>query len=227
MKKFIYLILMATIFMSFSIKANALNSNCPQEEMLYLRDKASNTVITYDYIESYKGFKVTITGLSSTVFANYSGGSTGHIEYNETTTTSLDNFVAGSQYKFEYYATGGTPCIGQYLTTKIITLPYVNPFASDSLCAGHETYELCKKFTVSPAPTYEQFVIRVKNYIKSLVMDKPTTPTEDTQTTTQSIWNKVFNFFVDNSMFFLVPIIVLGTTGIIVINVKKRRDSIL
>lgn len=227
MKKFIYLILAATISMSFGMKVNALNANCTQDEMIYLRDKASNTKITYDYVESYQGFKVTITGLSSTIFAKYSGGSNGSITYNETTSTSADNFVPGYQYKFEYYSTGGTPCIGQYLITKIITLPYVNPYAGDSLCVGHETYELCKKFTVSKAPTYDQFVIRVKNYIRSLTKDEEKEPTKETTKVTESIWEKGFNFFVDNSLFFLVPIIVLGTAGIIIINVKKRRDSIL
>lgn len=222
------LVVILVVSMLFVVKCHvfALDSTCTQTEQIRLRQLASATQISYDFFQDTTdatyGFNVRISNFTADFYI-YNKKDGTFFEYNGNSTVSNNSFAPGVTYQLPFYASDNGPCKGYLILTKTVSLPNYNPYYSDPLCKGIETYELCKKFTPLKITSYADFKQRVQQYINSLKPAEEEKP-EPTPTKTPTIWEQIGNFFASYYMFFLGAIIISGVTGIITIEAKKRRS---
>jgi hypothetical protein len=224
--------LLAIVILSFIIYkpcAHALSEACTAAEKTRLRELATATKISYEYIvepginEEFtkRYYKVTVSNFKADFYV-YNETNGMFISYKNDNTATYDLYNGGT-YLFPFYGATGTACDGYLITTKNIQIIEYNPYSSDPLCKGHENYELCKKFTNIKVDTYDEFKLRVAAYIKSLDKkdDDQGGKSSDPDNT---IWDNIKNFITHNYMIILISIIVVGITSIVLIEVKKRRN---
>ena len=215
--------------MSFKTNTYALSAECTSKEQLRLRNLVTATKITYEFYEekdfitgsTFQGYKVSISNFRPDFYV-----------YNEAESFSFENatnliateekFLGGITYKLPFYASKGSICEGYLIMTKSVKMIPYNKYWNDSLCKGYETYELCKKFSPINISSYDEFQRRIKQYIKSLDRKEEEKPSASIVKNT--VWQSIESFFISNYMIVLTFIIVLGTTGIIIVETRKRRS---
>ena len=227
MKKLIFSIL---VFFSFNMIVIAEETNkCSNEEILRLRDLAGATQITYELKQyepeeapPFMAFEVTVTGFQPDfyVLSNYGV----YLKSDLSKVTSAYPFTAGETYQLPFYASEKSFCEGDLILTKTISLPPYNIYSQDSLCEGYEDYELCKKFSPIKFSSYEDFKQRMEQYINSLDKEEPKPSNNNNPNEEQNLFTNLIAFFLKYHLYFLVPIIILGITGIVIIELKKRRS---
>jgi len=218
--------LVALLSVLFRTDVFALDSACTQEEQVRLRQLANATQISYEFYKDTTddtvGFTVQISSFTPDFYI-YNKKDGTYFEYNGNSTVSNSSFAPGLTYQLPFYASDSGACKGYLILTKVVSLPNYNPYSEDPLCKGIETYELCKKFTPIRITSYTDFQQRVKQYISSLKEPTKETP-KPTPVKTKTIWEMIWDFTAAYYMFFLAIVIVGATTGIVVIEVKKRRS---
>lgn len=226
MKKILTALLITGLFIAFKIDVFALDPACTQAEQLRLRQLASATQITYEFFENveegYRGYKVQISGFGQDFYI-YNKEIGIYLQYNGTPVVASRAFGDGMTYSLPFYASDSSVCKGYFILTKSVTLPKYNVYSKHPLCVGHEEYELCKKFTPIRVTSDIDFERRMKQYIKDLEK-KDDIPDVVKPAPEKTMLDHIKDFFANNYMFILISIIVLGTTGIVIIEVKKRRS---
>lgn len=222
-----YFILGFIISFAFKIDVLALNTACTQEEQLRLRQLASATNITFEFYhhvgieEDYKGYKVSINNFTNDFYV-YDREKGAYFEYDGDSVSTSEGFIGGI-YNLPFYAAKGSTCEGYLILTKQVKLIPYNYYSENPLCAEYRDFELCKEFTSLTVSSDDEFKARLNAYIKGLKKDGKDNPIEKT-TEQKTIWDNIIKFLTNNYMIFLIAIIVLGTTGIIVIQTTKRRS---
>ncbi|MDD4210753.1 MAG: hypothetical protein PHI52_10505 [Bacteroidales bacterium] len=230
MKRFFLCTLFVALLFFWRINTLALDTACTQAEKVRLRELVNATQITYEFYEVededtglFQGYKVSISNFKPDFYVyDISRGT--YFGYSGDTKVTSDEFDGGKNYKFPFYASDGTPCEGYLIMTKSLQLIPYNPYSKDPLCVGHETYELCKKFTPIKITSDSDFKNRMNQYIKSLDNKKKEEPIIEKPIVKKTIWQSILSFLVNNYMIFLISIIILGTAGIVIIEVKRRRS---
>lgn len=230
MKRFFLCTLFVALLFFWRINTLALNTACTQAEKVRLRELVNATQITYEFYEVededtglFQGYKVSISNFKPDFYV-YDSDTASSFIYKGNSVVTVGHFPGGTTYKFPFYASGGTPCEGYLIMTKNLQLIPYNPYSEDPLCKGHETYELCKKFTLIKITSRSDFENRMHQYIKSLDNPKKEEPIIEEPAAKKTIWQSILSFLADNYMIFLVSIIILGTAGIVIIEVKRRRS---
>lgn len=231
MKKICAVFLVAILMTIFKVDVLALNPACTQAEQMRLRNLAHITQITYEFEKTFdaemgvelEGYKVDINGFQPEFRVSDEDRNI-YFEYNGTSISTSHGFFGGVDYNLKFYATAATPCSGEFILVKNLSLLPYNKYSEDPLCKGHETYELCKKFTSLNIGTYDNFIKRMNKYIKSLEEKEPEGPSEEEPNLDKTILDTIVDFIMDNYFIILMLIIVFGTSGIIFIEVRKRRS---
>lgn len=225
-----YLLFISLFCLSFLFKTNvlALDAACTQEEQMRLRQIANATDISYEFYEKEalqeRGFTVTISGFSSDFYV-YNNETGIYFKYNGDSVVKNSAFIEGGTHELPFYALDSGVCKGYLIMTKMVSLPYYNPYYKDALCSGYEEYELCKKFTFTSIPSYNDYVRGIKQYIKSKEKNgEKEDGNVDEPKENNGLLGALINFVVNNYMVFLITIIILGTSSIIFIEVRKRRS---
>ena len=184
---FVFLFLVSFLFKN---DVFALSAECTQEEQLRLRQLANATDISYEFYEYInednvmeRGYKVIINNFNPDFYI-YNSRKGFYFEYKGSANVVNDSFPSGGTYELPFYASDESPCKEYHILTKIIALPQYNNFYNDPLCKGHESYELCKKFTSLNVGSYDNFKRLMNQYIKDSNNgnEKPTEkPTEGTK----------------------------------------------
>lgn len=214
------LILFLFVFLIFSIKVNA---QCTSEELNSLMKEVGQVTINYTYNEKTNKFKIDVEGLSSNIYVNVINE--GIIRWDVKEESSISNLLPGKTYILEFISGVSSSCFSKNLTSKSITLPFYNQYYSDELCKGHETYELCKKFVYYKVTSYDEFKIRLNNYIKGL--KKEEIIIEEPIEKQPEIVLEILKFLEKYYLYITLPIIIVGLTVIILIKIKKRKESVL
>lgn len=228
MKKILSFIAIFVVSLLFCKNVSALDPACTQEEQLRLRQLASATDVTYEFYEdkdqgeNFRGYKVNINNFNSAFYVYDSETGAYFIYDGDLVSTGL-GFVGGV-YNLPFYASDDSVCKGYLILTKQVNLVPYNLYSEDPLCKGYEKFELCKKFTPIQVYSYDDFKLRLNAYIKSLENDKPDDPTDKPTEEPETIWDNISDFLANNYMIILITIIIAGTAGIIVIQVRKRRS---
>jgi hypothetical protein len=222
----------AVIFFIFVRPVNAeetTNPNCTLEEKQRLRELASATKTTYEFKEyvnadgtTSMAYELTISNFTNNFYVwNEERGLL--ITYSNNSVVTAERLMPNVTYRLPFYASSSSLCNGNLILTKTVYLPPYNYYSNDPLCKGREEYELCKKHSPIKIDSYEEFVNRMQQYIKSLEQeDEQEQPTNNNKPV--SIWIKIATFLVSNILYVTLPIIIAGIVIIVVIELKKRRS---
>jgi hypothetical protein len=222
MKKLGFLAVFILSLIIFKINVSALSDACTVAEQKRLQNLVAATKISYEFTDD-NTYSVTITNFSPDFYV-YNEEYGLLLQYVNSPTVTTSGLVGGENYNFPFFATNSTACEGYEIFIKSVKLIAYNEYSEDPLCDGYENYELCKKFTQIKIDSYDEFVQRLKAYIASLksnnnepIIDKPVE-------VNKTLMENIKDFIATNYMILLISIIILGTSGIIIIEVKKRRS---
>lgn len=224
------LLLIIAVLLFSPMTTKALNSACTTSEQNRLKTLVNETQVVYelytqdaeDELGPYKAFRIIITGFSADFYVwNQTHGI--YMEFNGNSTVSDDGYAPNQSLELPFYASNEGVCRGYLISTKIVQLPPYNVYSEDPLCVGHEKFELCQKYSPVKVSSYDEFVRRVQEYIDSLKNDGNNNPSNNDKKKV-SLWDKIIDFLLTYNLYFLLPIILLGTAGIIIVEIRRRRS---
>lgn len=223
MKKLYLLPLIIVISMFFKLDVSALNVACTQKEQMRLRTLANATQITYEFVDDAEepGFTVKISGFSSDFYV-YDKTTDILFKYIDNPIVKMSGLIPGSTNKLPFYASDTGICSGYFIMTKTLTLPKYNKYYSNSLCKGHETFELCKKFSAIKIPSYNYFYSRITQHIREdekQKIDKKDNPV----TEEKNFFEKTIKFLADNYIILSIATAVVVISSVVFIQIRKRR----
>jgi hypothetical protein len=227
MRKAFSFLLMISLSLIFKTDVIALDSACTQEEQLRLRQVASLTSIKYELKDSGYAifFNVIISGFSKDMYAIVPGENYAFYYSEGTNLAKAMDFIPGENYKLEFYATDATACPGTKIITKYLRIPPYNYYSENKICKGYEDYILCQKYTdlYKSIKSEEDFVKRVQQYINSVNKNSSNENQNDKNENVSFLESAIM--FLDKYYFYIfIPIIIVGTVSIIVIERQKRRS---
>jgi len=229
-KKAFIVTFIVAILMFFNIDVFALDETCTNEEKMRLIQLVNATNVTYEFVEEMhhdyneivRYYKVIVSNFKPDFYI-YDEQQGTFFEYNGNSIVEQGKFYGGINYKLPFIASSKSPCANNVIMTKYVRMLPYNEYSTDPLCVGHETYELCKKFTPIRITSRSDFEQRMKEYIRKLDnKDEPEIPVEEKEENT--FFDKILDFLTDYYMYILVFIIITGITGIVIIEVRKRRE---
>lgn len=223
--KRIILIIISFIFLSIDV--NALDLSCTQAEQVRLRQLANATKISYEFYENETdytyGFNIIVSGYSPDFYI-YNEKNGTYIPYSNSPIAIQSGFFDGRTYELPFWAADEGPCNGYKILTKYVILPKYNPYYKSESCIGYEEFELCKKFTSISIGSDERFEQLLNNYKKDLENKNKKDDIEKEKEPENTMWENILNFIYNYYMIFLLIIIISGTAGIVVLEVKRRRS---
>ena len=210
MKKLIFIILMLSCLSN-------VEAYCDVKTKSDLNKIGNNVNYTYDeiYVNDMYYFDVKLLNVNNNIYILDENRKMVYY-YNGNSTIDLGQYISGSNIKLKIYSKNQSEgCNDLPITNIYISLPNYNVFSKDKLCKGIENYTLCQKWA-NVDMTYDQFKTRVYKYLESLK------PVIDPIIDEETLLDKIFDFILEYHKVGLVIIIVLGTGGIIYLNLKKR-----
>lgn len=215
MKKLFYL-LFILMLLPINTKAvyEVIDSRCTTELKLSLKEEGKN--ITYRLSNVTDNNNVTYTlyfyNLTENIYLTDSNG-------NIINSDKIENLKPGTKISLNLYASNKNYCEGYKVATKLISVPYYNPYAKSDLCNGYEEYYLCSEDT-NVTLSQEEFEKKLEEYKKSLKETEEEKPIE--------IEEDKFNlleFIQDYWYYFasIIGIIFIVVITIIIINKRKNR----
>lgn len=210
-KKNILYLLIILIFICFP--KNILAARCDNKEKIKLASLAQNISFTYDYTEENHqvSFYIIFTNLQPGLkIKDVSNNREYTYNGNEMT---LYGYNPSSNYRFDVYA--DTTCKDR-LYSHYVTTPGYNPYYDNILCEG-VTASICQKWATINYD-YDTFVNEVNKY-----KSNNTAKTDRNEEKVMGIYDYIFKF-ITNYYYIIFPIIIiLGTTGIIML---RRKDDL-
>lgn len=133
----------------------------------------------------------------------------------------IGGYKDGNIVKFEFYSQENI-CQVNLLSTKHINLPSYNKYYKDSLCKGIEENMLCKKWVKNDL-SYEKFKEEVRKYkdtLKKAKKNQEESPKEESKLV--RFIETIIKFAMENYIYILISIIILGSLSIIIIYKKQE-----
>ena len=219
MKKII-LFLLVVLLMPFNVNAvhEVIDSRCTNNLKTTLRQEANDVVYRLSRNESngvilYNAYFYNLTNNLHLTDSN------GNI-YNE---LKITNLKPGTSFIVYLYASNNNYCSGYKVMSKIINVPYYNPYYGSEMCDGISEYSLCSKDT-NVTLSLDEFKQKINEY-KSRKVDK-----ED-EIVDEIIQNSGFDFigFIINYKYYILLVLVplLVVLILIMINDKNKKRGIL
>lgn len=202
-------------------KYDITNPNCTSSLKLSLREEYSNINVVVDKqnILDKVLYTVEINGVSENI--NIKDSETAIIYSPIDGYIKLENINPGVTKQLLFFASNLNPCYKYEIITINVLIPFYNKYKDNALCVGNEEYFLCRENS-SVNVTLEEFTRLINEYIKSKeVIEEEEKPIIETKI---NIIDQFMNFLLEYYIYILLLIIVSGTTGIVILEVKKRRD---
>ncbi|MDD4036074.1 MAG: hypothetical protein PHS45_01965 [Bacilli bacterium] len=200
-------------------------SNISEINYFYFKDGLMIENENEGEFELFKNrFQIEVTNLTEDFYAvvdNTNRIFSYDIDSNEPSVSRIDGFIGGHSYTLSFYANTNDACNGYLLTQRVVNLPKYNLYSESDLCTGIEEFELCNLWYQGKIVDVDYFTSKVVEYKNAKTVDE----TEVNQV--QGKWNSIITFIINNYNLLLLSIIVLGTSGIIVIKLLRRRGKLL
>jgi len=130
----------------------------------------------------------------------------------------LENLKPGSSIMINIYASNNTYCEGYKAGSKIIKVPYYNPYVNSELCKGHEEYLLCSEST-NVNLSKEEFESKIKEYIASLEKEE-----EEPSEIEEKGFN-IFDFILEYKYLFIAGASVIVVTILFVLIKRNKKEK--
>lgn len=83
----------------------------------------------------------------------------------------IENLKPGSALVLSFYASDNNYCSGYKISSRVINVPYYNPYFGSDICKGYESFLLCQE-NVDVSLTQNQFEEKLQEYKESLIKDE-------------------------------------------------------
>jgi len=214
MKKIIFLMFIV-LFVPFNVNAlhDILDPNCTVSLKTSLKEEANNLV--YRFGRNEENGIVTFT----LYFYNLSNNlrlsdSEGNIFNDEIT-----GLKPGTKATINISTSNNNACFGYKILTKIINVPYYNPYFGSEMCTGYEDYYLCKE-NINVSLTKDEFIDKLNEYkdgLKEGVKEEVEDKFEEM---------KKLNFFDYLYKYWIYIIIFVMVIGIfVIVNIIKKKNK--
>ena len=203
----------------FAGMSNVNAAACDNSLKVDYQNRAKNISYSYTYNDSNNTFSMLFTNITDGL---YLIDMDTMFEYKNNGEITINNVGAGKSYRFGVFTSDANPCSGSSIYNIYITLPFFNPYYTDSLCDGINNYKYCKKF-INKSVSYEEFKENVTNYKNSLNKDNKDTKEEIEKTFIEKIFNKVFDLYL-KYYFLILPFIIIIT--LLAIVRENKKDSL-
>lgn len=212
MEKHKSLILTLVLFLCVT-KVNA--AACNNSLKVNYQEKAKNISYSYKYEDSNNTFNITFTNIDSSFYLidmesmqkyDYANGE-----------MTINNVAPGKSYRFNVFTKDNNPCSRSSIYPIYVTLPYYNPYYTDSLCDGISNYQYCKKF-INKNISYEEFQNNVTKYRQSLEKSENVKKNNYYESIFKTLLNIYLNYY-----FIILPVIIIASIIIIVRHDKKQE----
>lgn len=167
MKKISYLLF---LFLLFPIKVGAIHDvidvRCTNDLKVSLREEGQDVVYRLSKVlnENSVSYTAYFYNLTDNIYLTDSNN-------NIYTSTKIENLKPGTTFTINIYASNKTFCNGYKILSKMISVPYYNPYFGSELCNGYENYSLCKENT-NVTLSQSEFEKKINEYKESLKEDK-------------------------------------------------------
>ncbi len=224
MKK-ISLGLFLILLLLFIPKVDAARIVCSSNNMSKMRAKAYKIAVNYEFInnDGDRYFLIRIMNVEKGLEVKADG----HVFINGTGDQQVFEFKKYSNelvtIPIEIYSGYGYPCVGEILYTKKIDLPKYNLYSERPECIEYEEFPLCNKWYQGNIKNYEEFEIKLQNYIDSL---KPVEEKEK-EKEEKGMLQKIIDFYIEHIVYTgLITVVVIVGLGYYIakklINRKNR-----
>lgn len=205
------LLILCIVLLPLSVKAS-----CSYSDINSLKQKATNISFGYDYIENDNNvkFSVTMTNMSPDLYIHDVVKNQDYY-YNDSELT-INDYDAGVNLQYQIYPTN-SDCRYTLLLTRYLNLPYYNHFYKDSICAGLENYQFCKKWSLVNL-SYEQLKTNIEQY-----KNKGTINASDKTKVYVPLYKKTIQFIIQYYYALLVSLVVIGIACIIYLKKKEKN----
>lgn len=216
MIKIICILFLLIVFPN-DIKAihEVIDARCTTMLKASLKEEAKD--FNYRLAKNKDGDEVTYTsyfyGLSDNIDLTDENGN----KYNR---ISLNNLKQGSTLTINLYASTNSYCYDYKIATRIIKIPYYNPYYGTDLCKGYENFYLCSE---NERVLYDEteFVKRIKEYSETHKSDDKNDIIDDDKIdNTQSI----IDYILQYKYYFLGGVFLVGSVILIIIIIKKTKN---
>ncbi|MGE5455843.1 MAG: hypothetical protein ACM3O4_01880 [Ignavibacteriales bacterium] len=222
-KYFYYLVFVTILFMNPLI----INAECTYGEKVRLQKIAGNINFSYDFEEKVSNgevtgieFFITIANMHPDIYIKDILNNTFYYYNANSAIVRNGDYMNGITAVFNIYSNTEN-CKNELIYIKYVNLPYYNRYYTDEVCKGVEGYELCQRWQ-NTGLTYSQFVKKVNEYKKSLIVDEePNNPNEDNK---EFDFEYIYQFFSKYYFIILVTIIVVCLSAIFYINKRNSFD---
>lgn len=213
MKRYIFLIFMLIMLPNnvFAIH-EVIDSRCTASLKKTIKEEAQEVVFRVSKMENTENI----------VYQAYFYGVTDNIYLQDSEQKiigeSINNLKPGATYLINIYASNNTYCEGYKAGSKLIKVPYYNPYANSELCNGYEGFSLCDENT-NVTLSKEEFEKRRDEYINSLEKEDEERPIP----IIEDDFN-IIDFILEYKYFFAAGISVILITILILVIKKRRRE---
>ena len=238
-KKRVFLLLLVFIIpflMPINAKAEEYGSIedyiCSEGNKTKLINKISKVKLSYEFIDEPSEedkqngydihFKIKVANMPESVYIKM-GAYTYSLKKNGASFHLKQGFnPMGGQIKLEFYGDDTTPCYGQYVSSKSITLPKFNVYSLSEECLEYEEFSMCNKFYKGDIGTKENFLKELEKYKKSITDKKQ-------QRENINIIDRIMSFIEDHQVltaivaFILVALILYIIIRKIIGRIKRTK----
>lgn len=214
MNKIIFVLLLL-VFLPYNVNAyhEVIDARCTNSLKMKLREEAQEVAYRLTQVDngvvSYTAYFYNMT--ENLVIKD--------VNNNVYSANKIDNLKPGSTLTISIYATNKNYCSGYKVLSKIINVPYYNPYFGSDLCIGNEKLYLCQEHT-NVTLNEEEFKEKIESYKEKLKKDEE----EIVEDVVKEYNLSLFDIFIKYRYYilsFLIFIFVI--LEIITIKMKKRR----
>lgn len=216
MRKLIYTLLLFT-FIPIDVGAihEVIDSRCTNSLKMSLREEAQEVV--YRLSKTINDDDVSYTLYFYNLTENMQLiGPDEQIYYG----SKVENLKPGTTFVINFYASDKTYCAGYRIASKIIKVPYYNPYFGSELCRGYENYSLCKE-DANVSLTEDEFIKKLDDYKESL-KEKEEDETNDKIVIEDSF--SIYDLFMSYRSYIL-GILVIILIALIIIEISKHKKN--
>jgi len=214
MKRLIFLLFLLSIF-PINTRAihEVIDARCTTDIKVLLREEAQDVVYRLSKNDNEENiiYSAYFYNLTDNIYIEDANG-------NIINDAKLENLKPGSSIMINIYASNNTYCEGYKAGSKIIKVPYYNPYVNSELCKGHEEYLLCSEST-NVNLSKEEFESKIKEYIASLEKEE-----EEPSEIEEKGFN-IFDFILEYKYLFIAGASVIVVTILFVLIKRNKKEK--
>lgn len=217
MRKYLILLILL-LFLPFKVNAvyDVINPDCTNSLKTSLREEGKNVLYRIGRVDGDKG--VTFTVYFYNVTNNLIITDKDDKPYND---TKIEGLKAGSKISVNIYSSKNNACEGYKVSTKIINIPYYNPYFESELCTGYENFSLCEegKNVLVSKEEFENKLLEYKKTLKEEDIEE-----EIIDDLVEEVHFSLYDFLSEYGIYIIIPIVIIFVIVLIIIIKKKNKE---